>query len=302
MNNMAIDPAAVITGRLAYFDTVSIWIPRLFLQFEKDVLASLCGSLIQRPAWRTSKTGRWMLRRGFKARLTLNQPTNDALRYLKKCLGSDKPVLINCVDCALDLYTDSCLDARDLQNYLDARLYKPYHRAAHQVVNYKEETTYVGFKNKGMQVITYSDKLSRHNGSPCCHLEFHHQSNRVVAKLGVRTLADLLAFDHSRFWKKRLRLVGYSHEELGKKWAGKSLREQPRIIKSKWVHRNMDEWAGLIICRSLANKFDTREPVLMDVIAKFSGRGLRISRLLKEVDNSALLMGLLSQPPEDERS
>jgi hypothetical protein len=265
-------------------------------QVEKDNLKSLCGSFIQRPAWISSKKGRWMWRRGLKARLILQQPTDDAFRYLQKCLASDKPVLINRVDCALDFYTDSCLDARDLQNYLDARMYKPYHRAVHQVVNFAGETTYVGFRNKGMQFVTYSDKLSRHNDSPCCHLEHRHQSNRVVAKLGLRTLADLLSFDHSRFWKRRLRLFSYSLEDIGKKWAGKSLREPLRIIESKGYRRNMDEWTGAVICRSLIARYDAHEPALMDVMAKFSERGLRIFRLLKEVDTDALLVGLLSPP------
>ena len=266
-------------------------------QVEKDTLDSLCGSFIQRPAWISEKKGRWMLRRGLKARLVMQQPSDDAFRYLQECMTSDKPILINRVDCALDCYTDSCLDARDLQNYLDARMYKPYHRAVHRVVNYEGETTYIGAINKGMKFVTYSDKLSRHNGSPCCHLEYRHQSNRVVSRLGLRTLTDLLSFDHSRFWKKKLRLFSYSFEDIGKKWAGKSLRKPPRIIEGKRFRRNMDEWTGAIICRSLIEKEDAREPVLMDLMAKFSGRGLRISRLLKEVDNSALLMGLLSQPP-----
>src|SRR5450759_1078396 len=147
---------------LTYLDTVWIWIPRYLETWERHTLKSLCGCLTYRPALRASETDRWMWLLGYRVRLVLQQPTDKAFKFLQERLSGPLAPLINRVDVALDLICGSQADAEQLQSYIAGTLYKPYHRKAHGVTDYRD-TIYIGFKNGYNKCVIYSDRPSRHN-------------------------------------------------------------------------------------------------------------------------------------------
>src|SRR5258708_11151048 len=139
------DPADVVLDPLVYFDTVALWVGRPLEKWERDTLEGLCGRIIYRAA--LMKKNLWMLRLGYWVKLVMHQHTNDAFRFLQERLRDGPPPLINRVDCALDFLTDTPDNARALQHFFDQSLYKPWHRAEHEVAVFALETTYIGFKS-----------------------------------------------------------------------------------------------------------------------------------------------------------
>src|SRR5258708_2547553 len=277
----------VIRGRLAYFDTVCVWISRYLERWERDTLEGLCRCFIYRPALRAGDTDRWMWRRNYRVRLVLQGPSEEALRFLEKRVVEIPLPLINHVACALDFLTDTLDEAETLQQYVDAHLYKPYHRPEHGVEVYKETTTYLGYRNRRSKIVTYADKLSRQSGVPCTHLECRFQSAATVRALGIKSIADLLAFNHRTFWTKRLRLYDYDLERLGMRWNRRHLNHAPRIERFHNLAYNVDQRTGATLAGALAAKGD--KPILMDLLdaARYWGRSLR--RVLVRISAAELL-------------
>jgi len=229
-----------------------------------------------------------MWRLGYRVRLVLQQPSDEAFQFLQQKLSGQPAPLINRVDVALDLISGSLADAEKLPLYIDSSLYKPYHRPAHIVTDY-QGTTYIGFKNGYTKYVIYADKPSRHIGLPCCHLECRFQSTRVVSALGIRSITDLLAFDYIGFWSKRLRLYQYDVEALGKRWNRRRLNHPPRIVRyGKWT-RNLDKWTGAVILRLLATTGGKDKLFLADLLAHFTCYGRSLAGVLVPVDIGNLL-------------
>src|SRR6266404_407800 len=87
-----------ISGALAYFDTVQMWILRRLEQWERDTLESLCGALADLSP--SIKSNAWMLRNGYRSRLLMHQPKAEALRFIQQRVDAEACPHINRVDCA----------------------------------------------------------------------------------------------------------------------------------------------------------------------------------------------------------
>jgi hypothetical protein len=281
-----------IKDRLAYFDTVSVWISRLLMPSEIAMLESLCGCVICRPIWRTtSGSNGWMWLKEYRMRLVLHQPRWEALAFLNQLQFKRPAPLINRVDCALDFLTQTFARARELQQYLDERWHKPYHRGGHGVRVFNG-TTYIGTKHRQSKYVSYAGLPSRHTGGPCCHYECRFQSQRAVRSLGVKSIDDLLAFNFIAFWAKRLRLYEYDPEKLGKRWDGQHLNRAPRIVRRGSFSWNRDKRIGNIVVRALGSEMDRENPVLMHLISEASRWGRSLVGVLIPVDTTALLAGI----------
>jgi hypothetical protein len=281
----------VIEDVLVYLDAITLWLDRALELWEKDALESLCGSI--RITTRFNKRNSRMKNRGYKAKLTLRQPTDDALRFLKQRLDINARYLINYVEVALDIVMPTQRDAEELHQFIEKRWIKKGHRIMNGTKKIKEETTCLGSKKYKSQFLIYSSLPSRHfKDKPVCHIECRFQgSPKIKQRLCISTIDDLLSFDYSKFWSETLCLRELNVEKFGKFWYGIHLNSRSRIIVHGRYSRNVDESNGHLLCRVCRHKFFLMDSNIgqefitnLKIFAKGFGKTLPLDRLLIPVD------------------
>jgi len=102
------------------------------------------------------------------------------------------------MDIALDLITGDADAASSIQDFLDTYQTKPWRgrqrQAKHGTTSYSSNT-----RNVPIVVVKYSDKPSKINGRPCCHVEWRIQTGAGVSSAGVREPRDIQLINNSRF-------------------------------------------------------------------------------------------------------
>lgn len=190
-------------------------------------LRRLCGYV--RPLSAMPKQAWWQ--KGF----VLHQPTSEALRLV---FSLYRDVLVCRVDIALDLITESRVDADAVKDYFDKHQVQRWR--GHQKLGRSKETTYSGVASCRNNVVHYSDRPSKVDGRSCCHLEWRISSAVAVRAAELGGLDALLDLDHRRFWARRLQLLSMPEtfdemERLGKAIHGQSKRRKPWL--SHWSAR-----------------------------------------------------------------
>jgi hypothetical protein len=232
-----------------------------------------------------------MWRRGYRVRLVIQGPSADALRFLQQRMTEQPFPWINHVACAVDFEVPTKRDAEEFQRFIDAHLYKPHHRPGHGVEVYANTTTYFGFNSRRYRISTYADKVSRHTGSPCAHLECRFQSASAVRAVGISSIADLLAFDFPAFWTKRLRLYEYDPRRLARRWNRKPGRPRTGLKKTGGFLYDSDQQVAATIL-TLAAGEGREKATLMELLMFARAWDRSLAGVLVPINTSELLAEL----------
>jgi hypothetical protein len=206
------------SGIYAYIDVVRIWMktplpPHLF-----DWLDRHCDGGARAPDWPCRFD--WHYRQC----LHLYQPDREALAFLARRNG----VRLTYVEASLDwvfAFLDQCEDAYAV---LDRHHVKNHQRDG---LRYKKGTRYAGRRTSPNTLVIYADRHSKATGEiHCVHLDWRLRG-RALQQAGITSVADLLDFDHHRFWRDRLTLYAIDVRKLGRAY----WRHQHGTRRQRWV-------------------------------------------------------------------
>ena len=202
---------AYVVERLAYIDSVYVRTTKKIDPVDLERLKSSLTPDVRFPGKRYSgRMRRFIIPTTGECLYhyvhTIHQPTKATLRVLQD-IQEQSPGLLHLleVDFALDLTTNSDLDATQLHKSLlgvlaPARLGKTIHSEEY-------ETTYIGARRSGNEVVVYSDgKRKVRPESPRVHIEWRIHGAKALDRAKIRSAIDLVAINHRTIWEKRLRL------------------------------------------------------------------------------------------------
>lgn len=209
----------IIISRIPYFDVVKLWTYRPLIDSEMRTLESLSG---RKPDCRSEEKKFYPY--NYRYLITLSQPRDEAFSFLDKVL--EGRYFLNYIEFALDLITETRLDAEEVQDFLDGHQIKLWR--GKQQLGYYQTTTYSS-KDRWVnnEIVRYSDKPSKMNGRHCCHVEWRMCGAGTIRTAGINNLLNLMDFDHRNFWKKRIQLREIKRESLGKYFMKHSRRKKP---------------------------------------------------------------------------
>lgn len=168
----------------------------------------------------------------FQCRLQINQPKLETLVTLESLIWS-RPYLINYVELSSDhAYSGkwSRLDRDRHFDLLSEGWIRKYHRAAQGVRVVKGEkgdlTRYDGKRHSRNLTAMYREEFARNTGEEHnLHLEWRVSSKEACERIGIKTIQDIINFDHDRFWSEKLeRVYQLDMAHLG------------RILRNKYKH------------------------------------------------------------------
>ncbi len=211
----------IIISPIPYIDKVKLWTYRPLIDSDMRTLESLSG---RKPDCRSKKKKYYPY--NYRYLLTVSQPRDEAFSFLDKVL--EGRYFLNYIEFALDLITETRLDAEEVQDFLDEHQIKLWR--GKQQLGYYQTTTYSS-KDRWVnnKIVRYSDKPSKMTGTDGCHVEWRMCRALTVRKAGINNLLNLIDFDHHNFWKKRFQLREIILESLGKYFMKRSRRKKPWI-------------------------------------------------------------------------
>lgn len=211
--------ATLVSARVAYFDTVFIWLNRYLSSTEFQSIKSLCSGR----AWPEQREPMWG-QPWWRCRLTLQRPRAEAFSYIES-LGTRH--VVSQTHFALDLTVDD-LRALEAVDAFFARHWVQRWRPAVRVETIAETRYSIPLTHRGRnRTAQYSDRRSKISSALCTHLEWRCGNAAAVKQQGIRTVADLVGFDHRAFWKQKLQLRRIDFGRLGRRLQRTS-RRQPR--------------------------------------------------------------------------
>lgn len=256
-------------GHDCYFDNVQAWIKRKLDAHEVEWFRSQCGKggfaahdEIARFDWR------------YCQRLELRQPHKKAVQRL----ATFKDILINDVEIAFDRSFEGSGDPQAVEQFFDRHNLKRYHGrqdVGHCTGNNGSRTRYTSQDpNVRNNIAAYCEPFCRRTGElHCLHLEWRAKRASTVRGHGIRSVTDLLNFDHQAFWQKNLLLRDIDLRKLGHLWNNhfeKTGRKKPRF-KTNWQSEvyDFDLWTGLMLFRgagsTVQKTVDEYKPILKDI-------------------------------------
>lgn len=210
-----------------YLDLCRVWRPRPFVKAEVGWLADRCGS---------ARFGRKRNGRLNFHRLIVGQPTRAARRWLAAQPG----LQLSYVELALDWVFDSQHECDAAYELVDRCFYKKYHRVSHHV-HHEKRTRYSGHRKLPHVVALYDDLSSRITGELfTLHLEWRTRSARALRGIWIKSIADLIDFDHLAFWRERLLLREIDRELLLQMFMNKAngnRRQDGAVLQGGWFTR-----------------------------------------------------------------
>jgi hypothetical protein len=238
-----VQPAAIE----AYFDKVQVWLLEPLSNGELGALRAECDGKVHLKKKR-ARFRRWGAE--YEHFLVLRQPSRKALEVL----AGRKGLIINSLECALD-WTFAEEEQKEIAANIVSQLhFKKYHRG--QGVRFVGATRYSGPRGAPTIFVLYDDMRNRHTGAQeCVHLEWRMVGLNAVRAAGVRSISDLLNFDHRSFWKERLLLFGVDLRKLGRSYHNHHLQTKRRAA---WISHHgsfsydHDLRAGATLVRAFA--------------------------------------------------
>jgi hypothetical protein len=260
----------------AYFDRLQVWLERPLTRQQLQLLRKLCGGKLHSRAKR-ARFGRWG--HSYCQVLVLRRPSGLALELLRRHGG----VMINMLECSLDWIFDE-EESKDSACNLVGQLHvKKWRHSAHCVIHFGP-TRYSGPRKAPNVFVLYADKGARNSREPhCVHLEWRMQRAETLRRAGIRSIDDLLHFDHRAFWKSRLLLYDIDRVKLGRAYHNHRLHSRR---KTDWISMcgrykyHNDLRAGSTLLRALGST---------QAIIDQAGRWFSVKQSLIPVDCSALL-------------
>ena len=123
-------------------------------------------------------------------------------------------ILINYYEVALDLETETTAHAGILKRWFRQRLIKSHH-STNRLHDYKR-STYFAPRDSDTNIVLYTRSSKLFADIPCLRIEFRFRGNKAVRRSGIRTLRDLIEFDHLAFWDENIRLRDIDFQQYGK--------------------------------------------------------------------------------------
>lgn len=183
------------SGIYSYFDWLTVWSKSPLPKAQLDALKQHCTGrvdVLNAPArWDPS----------YRQRLQLFQPQPPALELLASTSGLRQTYLEPALDWTFD--DGYALDAAAA--IVQRCSVQPYFRGKEHV---EIHSHYFGQRWQQANVLHhYDSKPSRITGEVFCeHIEWFLCGRRALRQAGINSLADLLTFDHRKFWQRHLTL------------------------------------------------------------------------------------------------
>ncbi|TFI46782.1 hypothetical protein E4O93_16085 [Diaphorobacter sp. DS2] len=200
------------------FDRLHFWLNQALSHSHFKRLDGHCGSYTVRAIQPRYQAGR-------KCFLALHQPTPRCLEILRELLGSEVNAELTYAEVTRDLRLPQPVSL-ELRKVFVRAVQMPYQRELS--VDHKG-SRYWGMRSKagsrqGSVLTLYTDLPSKlHNARPrsdappCFHIEWRASGKAALAKLGLRSVDDLIDFDHERHWDTCLNLFGMPRKtDLGR--------------------------------------------------------------------------------------
>jgi hypothetical protein len=207
-----------------FFDKIQVWMKQPADTTTLARLRKLCGSMLD-PLNLPAGLHR---HRHYRQRLTFMQPQDELLRWL----AARKGMRINMVELAIEYVYGHRHDRDNAFEYLHRRLIRRWHSrrqlirisrtSRHEQLGQPTHgklpgTRYDGGRRAANRTAFYRAAYSRVTGElDALHLEWRCKGLRAVRAAGISSAADLLRFDHQRFWQRHLLLVDIDPERLGR--------------------------------------------------------------------------------------
>ncbi|WP_234687654.1 hypothetical protein [Comamonas aquatica] len=216
---MTIENNAVSRSPVYGVDRVTIWLDRPASEAEFEALCEHCTCLTV-----TNDQPKFQANR--KCKLDLFQPTRKCLRMAKEILRAETNADLTYVELARDV----TLPNKARMALLIAFLGSVKVRGQRSLFVQCKGTFYCGKRAEsggrdGSVLAVYADKASKINNArpdadamECFHVELRLSGKDALNKHGIRTLQDLIVFNHKQFWKKSLKFYALprSKTKLGR--------------------------------------------------------------------------------------
>lgn len=160
-----------------------------------------------------------------KCFVALHQPTPQCVKILCELLGAEINAEVTYAEVARDLQLPRPILA-ELRKAFVRAVQMPHQRELS--IKYKG-THYWGQRSKagtrqGSVLALYTDLPSKLNNArprsdspPCFHLEWRASGKAALENLGIRSVDDLIDFDHERHWETNLKLFAMPRKtDLGR--------------------------------------------------------------------------------------
>ncbi len=203
-----------------------------------------------------------------------------------------RPVhLLTYFESALDWPFANPMLCREANDFFDRHFVKRFHRGEAGVRFYKGVTRYTDPRRAASNVVSYADRPSRITGEvDCLHVEYRLR-RRAFQRLGINSVADLLAFDHYAFWQARLRLADLKYGTVGRRYLQSRSRGRRfwSSIRPRGYRFDVNQATGVIIANAPLDRYGRRlDGVVQRVLDHFGSR-FRTSDCLIPFDVGHLL-------------
>jgi hypothetical protein len=290
----SVDPDFVlekIVDVLPYIDRMVIWFgdkPAFDLKKLESMCAGIKKNKVGFMRYYDKKAGKTRFNHRWKYKLELIQPNKNAIRYLKKmtkCL-----YMINYVEIALDYIVRTDKDLNEVRNFFERHWVKKWHgkqkiiRKGSEIYSWdseygnREATTYYCSRKSSVNCLMYSDRTSKINDKPCCHLEVRISGRAAVKRAQLHEYDAFLGKKFFKnFWEKRLELFSIKDSAYIKKMTMKTLLKedsaktdrQRTILQNLWsdmfhiggglrTQNFVDHGKGINAKRRFLEKIDNR--------------------------------------------
>lgn len=292
--------------RLAFTDTAKV---RFRSKLSKEQREALKGRTARPEAFQyrtVDKEPKHVRNRSWAQKwrswVDLQMPMFDLWAWLEEHFAPDDYLIVD-LDFALDIVTESKEEAREIKEYLDARLVKKGRRG-HQKVGKCEETSYLAHsKTAGRNIVIYPDRESKVAGEPCCHLEQRYSRADTASRLGIQRASDVIELDHRALWQNYFHLrEARKPEKIGKYFLSlgseKHSRRRRPVIKTYKVGRHthqydLDRRVGMSLLRAYAYADEFQEWPKMQML--LDALGMDFKEKLDKVDTEVFLPTMLIQ-------
>jgi hypothetical protein len=113
------------------------------------------------------------------------------------------------------------------------------------------QTRYDAARSARNNIVLYRQKFCRITGElHCVHLEWRARGRVTLRRLGINTAKDLFNFDHRAFWQKRMLLIDFQTQRLGRAFRNSGKGHRRRAGRDK--EDRLDGRTGHVLINSHA--------------------------------------------------
>jgi hypothetical protein len=212
-----------------YVDKVTIWLKCPLTEAEYKVLRKQCNGHLDR-RWngefvqnKKSKYRIFFPDGTFVERLQLNQPERSALEWLNGRGG----IHLSYLELSADWIFRTGSECDSAYEFACLYLIKKYRGRQH--VRFYNKTRYTGARTVPNNCVIYNDKESKLTGEiNTVHFDWRVRGAAALRRIGVFSVASILALDQAEFWKRRMIFTDMDIVHLGRlsnnKWLGSKRR------------------------------------------------------------------------------